>query len=79
MTSGLEIYDKPALQVTDVPVVTPDVVPVMFVEGTAHTLTDDQFARIKRYVDLGGHVYYENKDWHWHGDSPKRTIWRVWY
>jgi len=69
LTETLEIFQKPVIELTGVPIVMPENVPAMFILSSTSTqsskLTEQQFSRINDYIIAGGHVYYENTAWYW--------------
>jgi len=76
LAQTLDYFLKPVLRMSDIAIVTPDDIPAIFVVAHNHnSLTDEQFSRLINYVNLGGHLYYENTDWYF-DRSAINTQWR---
>ena len=63
LTATLDNFLKPVLRLSDIPVVSPDDIPAIFVVHNSEPLNDKQFTRLVDYVNLGGNLYYENSEW----------------
>lgn len=70
MENKLNNFIKPVINFNDIPLVSPENVPAMFVlDSNYEQITDQQLARIQNYVLAGGHLYYENKYWYWEREA----------
>ena len=59
----LDNFLKPVFRLSDVPIVSPDDVPAMFILHSTDLLSNEQLDRLVSYFKLGGHLYYENTGW----------------
>jgi M6 family metalloprotease-like protein len=68
LAEGLKLFKKPVVELTDVPIVSAENAPAMFIISERYadsvSLTDEQFSRIQNYIGQGGHIYYENTGWY---------------
>jgi M6 family metalloprotease-like protein len=67
LSTSLQANGKTPISLTDFPVVTPELVPAIFINNTDDTdnISAEQVTRIANFIDAGGHVYYENGYWYW--------------
>lgn len=56
--------------ISDIPILDVSKTPIIFIDNASTSgLTEQQLANLLSYVSSGGHVYYENTEWYWQGDT----------
>ncbi|MBU2970745.1 M6 family metalloprotease domain-containing protein [Pseudoalteromonas sp. C2R02] len=56
--------------ISDIPTLDVSKTPILFIDNASTLgLTEQQLANLLSYVSSGGHVYYENTEWYWEGNT----------
>ncbi len=75
LMNALNANAKTVITLSDIPVLNKLKTPVIFIDNTnSQGLTDRQVVNLTNFINSGGHVYYENVDWYWAGETLNQQL-----